>query len=211
MRSFFALSLWINQVRLFRRKAGFTLIEVLAMATLFVMVSGILYKLFSGTWSNFYKSQAKLTNLRAASLLLEHVKHDIRMSAIPSADPNSKVEVSPTGEDLKFQVTDGINVKTIRYTFDAPTGQVIRTENETDARTISMVKVSEFSVTIEGEGTPNKHLKAVIKVDADKDDKNRTQASKGNQVELSAILFPKFFQDFADPAEKYWNNARSVQ
>jgi hypothetical protein len=189
-----------------------TLIEVLAMATLFVMVSGVLYKLFSGTWSNFYKSQTKLTNLRAASLLLEHLKHDIRMATIPTANPASKFEISPPGTDLnlKFQISDGIDPQVVRYSFDSASGNVERSVNDTQTRTLSQVKVAEFAVKIEGTG-PNKRLRALIKVDADKDEKNRSEASQGNQVELSAIMFPKFFQDFVDPEEKYWNNARSVQ
>ena len=55
-----------------KRKRGFTLVEIVAMSIIFVLVVGTLYKIFSGTWMNFFKTQTKLTNLRAATILLAH-------------------------------------------------------------------------------------------------------------------------------------------
>lgn len=195
-----------------RRTNGFTLIEIITMIAIFVMISGVLYKLLSGTWSNYYKSQTKLTNLRAASILLEYLKHDIRLATVPTGDAASKPELpKPNADlDLKFQITDGHQKKRVHYSYNSATGYVERTEDGQATKNIGSVKVKEMKMDIDGPAG-NKYLKVHILVDADKDEKNRAATSVGNQVAIKAILFPRFLKNFTDLEEKFWNNARSVQ
>jgi len=181
------------------------------VAGIFLVVSMVLYKLFSGTWGRFYKSQTKLTNMRAASLLLEYLKHDIRMATVPTDDPNSKYELSPPKSDLnlKFQITDGYKKKIVRYTYNSGSGNVERTEDNKPPKRVNLVKIAAFEASIQGPKA-NQYLKILIKVDADKDEKSRSASSIGNQMTLEAILFPRFFKNFSDPEEKYWNYARNI-
>ena len=99
----------------------------------------------------------------------------------------------------------------VHYEYDSASGKVERTE---DGRTRSLggAKVSEFKVDMDGPEN-NQLLKIQIKVDAEKekDEKVRSDTSKGNVVVLKAMLFPKFFKNFAVPEEKFWNNARNVK
>jgi Tfp pilus assembly protein PilE len=194
-----------------RRSKAFTLIEIMVVGFIFIMVSGTLYKIFSGTWANYYKSQTKLTNLRAASLLLEYLKHDIRRATIPTSTNKYKLSEPDQDLDFEFQVSDGETAEMVHYTYNSSQGTVERAVGGKPTRSIASAKVAAFKVEVEGpEG--NQLLKVTIKVDADKDEgKNRSANSAGNQVELKAILFPRFFKNYADPEEKYWNQARSVQ
>ncbi|RCK79155.1 MAG: hypothetical protein OZSIB_0269 [Candidatus Ozemobacter sibiricus] len=190
-----------------RPRTGFTLIEIVVVALMVTLVSGILYKLFSGTFSNFFKSQTKLTNLRAASILLEHLKHDLRLATIPTSDA-TKPKIASTSNSLtfRFQIQDGSRKM---VTYDFKDGVVQRLEEGKTNRLISQAKVSQFSISEQMLGT-TKYLKVEIEVDDDLDEEKRSASSKGNKVRMSAVLFPRFFQTFADKEEEYWAKARQL-
>jgi len=80
-------------------------------------VSGIIYKIFSGTFSNYFKSQTKLTNLRAASVLLEHLKHDLRLATLPTLAANTySITSTPTSTTFRFQIAEKAPVM-VTYAF----------------------------------------------------------------------------------------------
>ncbi|MBF0546465.1 MAG: prepilin-type N-terminal cleavage/methylation domain-containing protein [Candidatus Riflebacteria bacterium] len=184
-----------------RRSKGFTLIEIMAIAIIISILLGTLNKIFSGTFLSFFKTQTKLTNLRAACLLLEHLKHDLRLS---DKVGDSKVASSPW--DFHFTTRDSKNsFKKISYEFD---GSIIKRNEDGSARVINMAKVSKFDMSTMRIASQT-CLQIIIEVDAEKDEVNRTQASKGNIITLSASLFPPFMQQGGtSKEEEYWYNAR---
>lgn len=185
------------------RKA-FTLVEVIAMSLLAVLVSGMLYKLFSGTWLNFFKTQTKLTNLRAAAILLEYLKHDIRLA---TASSTYQLASTSNSLDFQFQTADSKGVrKNVSYKFS---GDTIKREEGGNSRIISHAKVSRYDMALKRSGTQT-CLQVIIEVDAEKGELNRTSTSGGNKIQLSASLYPRFLQGFSDKEEEYWNKARNL-
>lgn len=189
-----------------KRKSAFTLMEICVVCLLVTLVSGTLYKIFSGTFANFFKSQTKLNNLRAASILLEYLKRDIRLAATPM-DSAAPYKLERTTDTLNFSFT--IREQSIRNTvhYKYASNLVSRQLEGKDERNVSSAKVASFSITEESMG-PSKFLKVVIEVDDELGEGNRGVSSQKNRVTMSAILFPKFFKNFADKKEEYWTRAR---
>lgn len=184
-----------------KRKA-FTLIEIMVMLAIISMVSTVAYRLMTGTFSQFFKSQTKLTNLRAASLILERLKADMRLALIPITDEEKpKIEAGK----IVFCIVDEGERRMVTYTFED--NAVKRSVAGGKTRVISMVKVSDFKVEESGE-EKSKLISVKIIVDSDKDLENRSESDKGNQIELKAILYPRFFVESLSDEEKFWNKAR---
>lgn len=184
-----------------KRNRGFTLVEIIAMAIIFVFVSGTLYKIFSGTWMNFFKTQTKLTNLRAATVLLEYLKHDIRLSV---ASAPYKLATDSTTLDLQFLTADlRGNRQTVNYKF---TSDTIRREVGGSSRVINSAKVSKFNIALHQMGAQT-CMRVQIEVDAEKGELKRAGNSLSNKILLSAALFPRFLQGFSSKEEEYWYKA----
>lgn len=187
------------------KKQGFTLVEIIVIALIVSLVSGVAYRLMSGSFSQYFKSQSKLTNLRAASIILERIKADIRLALIPIEDSeNPVIEESR----LSFCITDEGRRRMVNYTFDAGNGSVERDVIGGNKRIISHVKVSDFKIAEIGEEN-RKLLSISVMVDNEKDQDIRTESGMGNQVELKAILYPRFFTETLSDEEKFWNLARN--
>ncbi len=183
------------------RRKGFTLVEIIAMAIIFVLVSGTLYKIFSGTWMNFFKTQTKLTNLRAATVLLEYLKHDIRLSV---ASAPYKLATDTNSFDLQFVTADLRGTRqTVNYKFSNNT---IRREFGASSRVINSAKVSKFNLSLHQMGMQT-CMRVQIEVDAEKDEVRRAGNSLSNKILLSAALFPRFLQGFSSKEEEYWYKA----
>ena len=170
------------------------------------MVSAVAYKMMTGTFSQYFKSQSKLTNLRAASIILERIKADIRLALIPvEASENPVIEE----KKISFCITDQGDRRMVTYTYNSENGMVERDVIGGIKRIISMVKVSDFKISELGEDA-NKLLSISIMVDNEKDIEQRSNSSMGNQVELKAVLYPRFFTETLSDEEKFWNLARSA-
>jgi len=185
------------------KKRGFTLIEIIVVFAVISLVSGVAYRLMTGTFSQFFKSQTKLTNMRAASIILERLKADMRLALLP-VDDSEKPEIS--SNKLIFCIIDDGKRRMVTYEFanDAVTRNVKGGSN----RSISKAAVKDFKVVESGEGS-SRMLQVTISVDKDKDQEDRSESDKGNQVELRAVLYPRFFTDTISDEEKFWNLARS--
>jgi len=189
-------------------KKAFTVVEIVFVCLIVVMLFGMIQKIFSGTFSNFFKSQTKLTNLRSASLLLEHLKYDLRLAAVPP-DNSPPCTIASTADTLNFKFKIREENLTKEVVYDFAKGIVTRTEDGKATRTISQAKVSRFDIS-QAETGKSKFIKIEIEVDAEKDEIKRSASSKSNHVVLRAMLFPKFFKNFADEKEEYWNKARQI-
>ncbi|MBF0499390.1 MAG: hypothetical protein HQM09_04620 [Candidatus Riflebacteria bacterium] len=197
LRTFNTFSLWRKWTR------GFTLMEVVIMGALLIFVSGTLYKIFSGTWMNFFKTQTKLTNLRSASLLLEHLKHDIRLSMASTKAVPQPTSISSSS--LSFNTTDLSNtVKNVSYTFS---GGMFKRED--GSRVVNQAKISSFVISLDRPGTQT-CLQILIEVDAEKDEVKRSENSTGNKIKLGASLYPRFLQNSGKDEEKFWWAARGL-
>ncbi len=188
------------------KKSGFTLIEILVIFALVSLVSGVAYRIMSGTFSQFFKSQTKLTNLRAASLILERLKYDIRLAIAPASSAEKAVLKNDSGKtELEFYIRDHEGKKKVSYNFK---NGIVEREVDGKKRKLNPVKVADFSIQVPEEGK-SKMLMVSIVVDRDKDLEDKDINKKGNKVELRAILFPRFFQESLSDEEKYWNLARN--
>ncbi|MDD3146803.1 MAG: type II secretion system protein [Candidatus Riflebacteria bacterium] len=184
-----------------KRKA-FTLIEIMVMLAIISMVSTVAYRLMTGTFSQFFKSQTKLTNLRAASLILERLKADVRLALIPQNDDEKPVI---EGERLAFWFADDGERRKVTYLFKD--NGVERSVQGGKTRMISMTKVSDFKVEESGENK-SRLITVKIVVDSDLEQENRTENDKGNKIELRAVMYPRFFIESLSDEEQYWNRAR---
>jgi len=96
----------------------------------------------------------------------------------------------------------------VTYTFNSSEGKVIREVAGGSNRVISLVKVDDFKVSEVGE-EDRKLLSIAVVVDNEKDQEIRTETSLANQVELKAVLYPRFFTETLSDEEKFWNLART--
>ncbi len=189
------------------KKHGFTMIEVMVVVIAVSLLSGVIYKLMSGTFSQFTKSQAKLTNLRSASVILEHLKNDLRLAVVPASEDEKPEIVTAAGAaSLKFCIIDKNVRKIVKYSFDD--GTVYR-DLEGKKRAISLAKVADFIIE-KSDDPANQFLGFRIIVDKDAELDNRSESSKGNKVEVKAYLYPRFNAAALSDEEKYWNLARQA-
>ncbi len=195
-------------------RRAFTLVEILAMGALMIVVFSTMYKLFVGTWGSFHKNQSKLTNLRAASIMLEFLKHDLRLATVPSDDA-SKHQIIPSGDNtgtFKFQILgENSSRKMVTYTFDGKA--VNRAEDgggSSKSRVISLARVNKFKIEEEGKD-PYKGIKITVEVDNEKSEDGSTKptTTSKNKVNLTAVVYPRFFHKFANQEEEYWAKARA--
>lgn len=188
------------------KQKGFTLVEIIVVVMIVSIVSAVAYRMMTGTFSQYFKSQSKLTNLRAASIILERIKVDIRLALIPiEASENPVIEE----KRISFCIADQGNRQMVTYTYNSEDGTVERELTGGSKRIISMVKVGDFTISELGEDA-NKLLSISIMVDNEKDSEQRSDSSLGNQVELKAILYPRFFTETLSNEEKFWNLAHSA-
>lgn len=189
-----------------KRKKAFTLVEIMIVFVLVALVSGVLYKMMSGAFSQFFKSQTKLTNLRAASIILERIKSDLRLSVVPALASENPVLTSSSGSlKYSFFIKDHLSKKKVVYSFK---NGIVERQIDGKKRKINLAKVSDFTIE-EFKGSKGEMLAITIIVDKDKDLANRTGSNKGNKVKLQAFLFPRFFKAAISDEEKYWSFARN--
>lgn len=184
------------------RKKAFTLIEIMVIMMVLTLVSGVAYRLMTGTFSQFFKSQTKLTNLRGASIILERLKADMRLALLPIDDGEKPVIEESR---LRFCILDDGQRRLVNYSFN--NGEVKREVKLGVSRVISMVNVSDFKIAESGEGK-SRLIAVTIVVDNDKDTEDRSASDKANKVELRAVMYPRFFTDTISEEEKFWNLAR---
>jgi len=189
------------------KRSAFTMIEIMVVVVAVSLFSGVIYKLMSGTFSQFSKSQTKLTNLRSASIILENLKADLRLAVVPVEDDEKpEVVTTPGATSIKFCILDRGARKIVKYSFDK--GMVYR-DLAGKKKAISQARVSDF--IIEKSDEPgNEYLAFRIIVDKDKDLESRSEMSKGNKVEVKAYLYPRFAASTISDEEKYWNLARQA-
>lgn len=193
--------------RLKRPAHAFTLVEIAVVTVMLCLVSSVIYQLFSGTFSQFFKNQTKMNNLRAASVILEYLKHDLRRAVIPTSTAQEPVLPTSSDATLSFFLLHENTVRKVTYAYD---GRMIhRSVEGAQDRAISATNVASFSVVVGQTGTA-KFLQVAIMADEEGDKDSRSGSSKGNRVTMSAILFPRFFAGAANKEEEYWTEARKL-
>ena len=153
-----------------------------------------------------------MTNLRAASLILERLKNDVRCAVIP-VDDSEKPEIEEG--KFSFLTTSDLTVsdelgerRRVTYTLD---GNILNRKLEgVSDRKISSAKVKSFKVEPDKEEeTERKYITITIVVDNEMESSsNRSMNSKNNQVELKAVLYPRFFEQSLNEEEKFWYKSR---
>lgn len=198
-----------------KNKKAFTLAEICIVVILVTLVLGVVYKIFSGVISQLFKSSTKMTNLRAASLILERLKNDVRCAVIPADDSDLE---KPEIEDGKFSflTTSDLTVsnergkrRRVTYTLD---GNILNRKLEgVSDRKISSAKVRSFKVEPDKEDEKErKYITILIVVDNEMESSsNRSANSLNNQVELKAVLYPRFFEQSLSDEEQSWYKYKS--
>lgn len=190
------------------KKSAFTMIEIMVVVILISLFSGVIYKLMSGTFSQFFKSQTKLTNLRSASIILEKLKSDLRVAVPPSREEEKPViDTTPGATSIKFCVLHNGERKIVKYSFKD--NLVYRQLEGASNRPVSRSKVDDFIIE-ESEEEGKEFLAFRIIVDKDKELKSRSESNKANKVEVKAYLYPRFYTSTLSDEEKYWNLARQA-
>lgn len=154
-----------------------------------------------------------MTNLRAASLILERLKNDVRCSAIPNEPDDSDKPIIKEGE-FSFITTSDLTVSDARgerrrVTYTLENGNILNRKLEgVSDRRISSAKVRSFKVEPDTDvEEERKYITISIVVDNEMDKTgNRSSNSLNNQIELKAVLYPRFFNNekTLSDEEKYW-------
>lgn len=188
-----------------KRKA-FTLVEIMLAVAISFVILAVLYKVFFGTFGSFMKSANKITNLRAASIILSRLKNDVRCAVIPTSD-----DLKPILENNKFAFhTTSMNKgnepseksKLVTYTWS---GTELKREVEgMQARNINTALVKSFSVTPSEDGQKRRFITVKVVVDNEQNKDRRSDNSKANEIELSTVMYPRFFTESLTEDEKLW-------
>lgn len=196
-----------------KRKA-FTLVEIMIAVLISSIILGMLYQVFSGTLSSFMKSTNKITNLRAASMILYRLKNDVRCAVAVAAN-NDRPELKYIIEDKKFSFITTSNTKVaganegskrVTYTW---TGNELKREVEgASAKSINKALIKDFSVTQSEGSDGRKFITVKIVIDNEQKYEKRSKSSKANQIELSAVLYPRFFSESLTEEEVFWYNTK---
>ena len=190
------------------KKNAFTMVEIMVVVILISLFSGVIYKLMSGTFSQFFKSQTKLTNLRSASIILEKLKSDLRVAVPPSREEEKpEVSTTPGASSLKFCILHQGERKIVKYSFED--NMVYRELEGASKRPVSRAKVDDFIIE-ESTEEGKEFLAFRVIVDKDKELESRSESSKANKVEVKAYLYPRFYTSALSDEEKYWNLARQA-
>jgi type II secretory pathway pseudopilin PulG len=190
-----------------KNRKAFTLVEIIIGAVLVTVVLGVCYRVISGTIEQMFKSSNKMTNLRAASIILERIKNDMRCAVVPVKEEE---EFKNENGVISFYSTNDSsgNRNHVKYTYDKESGSLKRYCNSNDKeRTISSAKVSSFSVDI---GENNRFLTVRIVVDNERDNQFRSINSKNNEIELEAVLYPRFLTETLTDEERYWHKTTQL-
>lgn len=183
-------------------KKAFTLMEIIIVLFLVSIILSVLYKVFVGTFGQMFKTSNKMTNLRAASLILERLKSDLRCAVVPTVDEKPKFPDENGGEFSFVTTSDNGDRKRVIYTFSG--NDLKRSFENESVKNINRAKVYDFKVEHPVSEEEGKYIKVIISVDDEKDNISRSANSKGNKVELSAILYPRFFEESMNEEEYYW-------
>lgn len=194
------------------KKIGMTIVEITIVALLVSMIAGVIYKLLSGTFSSFFKSHTKLNNTRAANLIMEYIKRDLRLATIPTDNSNKPIlNKSPGNLFIKFQIRNP-NLCFVTYEYKDKT--ITRIEEPLDgskiSKKISQAKVSKFDILEEVVNNEYKFMKIDLEVDDEVNSSTRSKNSQMNKFTLSALILPKFYQKFTSKEEEYWAKARRL-
>lgn len=181
-------------------KKAFTLLELMVIIGLIVLLSTVAYRMMTGTFLQFFRTQTRLTNLRAATVILELFKRDIRLALPSGGDPPVLSETN-----LEFTMLVDGQPKRVKYSYS--NGDVMRDLEGEGSRVISMVPVSNFKIK-EVKGQEVSMLIISFSVDKDKELQSKSSFDEANIVELSAVMYPRFYNSSLSTEELYWIRAR---
>lgn len=195
-----------------RKKRAFTLPEIIIVVLLVSAILGVVYKIFSGIMGQMFKSSNKMTNLRAASLILEKIKSDLRCAIVPSESQKPVIEDGKfsfytTSIDGNVSGSEEVNSTPRQVTY-IKDGDILRREVGDSNKKFNTAKVTNFEVKYsDTDYKDSSYIKVTIAVDDEMSlNTNRTLNSKNNQVELKAVLYPRFLEKTVTEQEKYWHN-----
>lgn len=187
-----------------KRKA-FTLVEIMIAVVLCSLILGVVYKVFSGTFNQFFKTSNKMTNLRSASIILERLKSDVRCAVVPvNEDEEPVIE---NGVFSFYTTSDAGKRKKVIYKYS---GTELTREIDGSTRNVNKALVRNFSVTPSEEAKGNKYITVTIVVDNEQKYEKRSTSSKANEIELKAVLYPRFYKESMTSEEKYWYKTHEI-
>ena len=207
-----------------KNKLAFSLAEILIVIVICSFMMTAVYRMFSHGFSFFTKGQAKLSNLRTASVIIEQLKSDIRSTVL-----------IPHNDDYEFELVDNKHCKfpienknnkleqMVEYIYDPDSGYVTRKLDGIDKILNKGVKIKDMKFTISEQG--DKSTPFIINITVDKDieieNEKRSSSNKSNIIELKTILYPKFYSKNAamrakfeknmTEEAKFWRNARKAE
>ena len=194
------------------KRRAFTLTEIMIGVLLVSVVLAVAYKLISATLGQMFKSSTKMTNLRAASIILERIKSDVRCAVIPVS---SEEQYEINNGTFAFTSTNGSvgnERNRVTYTYSEQDGSLRRKCVKKDGtvvgdRALSSAKVSSFSVTL---GDNNRYITVILEVDNERDNQIRSFNSKSNMIQLKAVLYPRFLTETLTDEEMFWHKTSLV-
>ena len=215
-------------------KRAFTLVEIMIVTAIGTFLLIAVYKMLNHGFNFFFKGQTKLTNLRMANIVIEHIKNDVRAAVFAPKDQSDDKPAYAMKADKNTDGEEDANHKKknckyccfwiedkelsaehfVEYEYDETKGQISRILDGESKNLTGNIKIRnlEFSEGLEEE---TKSRCFVIKISVDKDkelDENiRSTSSKLNVVELRTVLYPRFYEECLSNEEKFWFAARSKE
>ena len=121
-----------------------------------------------------------------------------------------------TNDKFAFTSTNGAignERNRVTYTYSEQDGSLRRKCQQKNGtvindRALSSAKVSSFSVVI---GDNNRFITVTLEVDNERDNQIRTFNSKGNKIQLKAVLYPRFLTETLTDEEMYWHKTQLVE
>lgn len=184
---------------------AFTLVEIMIAVVLCSLILGVVYKVFSGTFNQFFKTSNKMTNLRSASIILERLKSDVRCAVVPvNEDEEPIIE---NGVFSFYTTSDAGKRKKVIYKYS---GTELTREFDGSTRNVNKALVRNFTVVPSEEAKGNKYITVTIAVDNEQKFDKRSTSSKANEIELQAVLYPRFYKESMTSEEKYWYKTHEI-
>ena len=90
-----------------KKKSAMTLVEVMIATVVSFVLLSVLWRVFSGSLQQFYRTQRHLESMQVAQLIVEFVENDLQAMIVEDRDTETVLKNMEPRSSLKFHVSRG--------------------------------------------------------------------------------------------------------